>query len=607
MQLRSTSICSLLLCALVNLQSQPVGAATYYVDAQRTDDTGSGTAWSSAKKTLQAAMPLVRNGDTVMVNDGVYDRGGAAVIGADRTNRVVISSVITLRSLNGPERTTIRGSGTNVTEAAGIRCVYLTDGAILDGFTISDGYALGGSSDDGNGAGVYASGENALITNCIVLSNVAHGRGGGIYGGTVRNCQLRGNRVEYFNGDGGGASGITMYDCTIADNWSNGNGGGVDNSTLYRCELTGNWSDDSGGGAYDCDLYDCTLSHNVTLGRGGGAGYSLLLNCSIISNRAEYGGGVYARNHEQASCSSFVGNTARQGGAAYGGLLSQCILKANLADDATEQASGGASYDSELHSCLLIRNEAKTTGGGAYEGGLNNCTLVENRAYVGGGGAGRAELRNCIVYGNYGGDVFECVLENCYGIDVGEDPLFADESADDYSLRIDSPCIDAGDNSHTDLDYQHDLAGRGRLANDTVDIGGYEYPLPPIPSTNWFERFYPGTSNRLVLAASDSDGDGSFAWEEYIAGTDPTRSESHLRAGAIAAQKTGTAISWEGTSEEFPPRFYSLHWTDDPQKGFSLCIASNIPSAWPILNVYTDRIPHEAGIGFYQIGVQISE
>ena len=74
---------------------------------------------------------------TVLVVGGVYDTGGRAIVGT-MTNRVTIDKAIRVESLMGPEVTVIRGYQVpRTTNGDGaIRCVSLTNGAVLSGFTL---------------------------------------------------------------------------------------------------------------------------------------------------------------------------------------------------------------------------------------------------------------------------------------------------------------------------------------------------------------------------------------------------------------------------------------------------------------------------------------
>ena len=49
-------------------------STTYYVDNSRPDDTGEGTSWATAKKTIQAAINVASSGDVILVK---YNSSGS--------------------------------------------------------------------------------------------------------------------------------------------------------------------------------------------------------------------------------------------------------------------------------------------------------------------------------------------------------------------------------------------------------------------------------------------------------------------------------------------------------------------------------------------------
>jgi hypothetical protein len=209
-------------------------------------------------------------GDVVVVTNGVYAGG------------VVVTNLLTLRSANGPQVTVIDGGGTK-------RCVYLSNGASLSGFTLTNGWAAD------YGGGVLCASTTSFITNCTLTGNSAS-QGGGAAGPAFAPC--------------------TLYNCTLTGNSTFlcgypvcYGGGGAYWCTLYNCTLTGNSSRTYGGGADWCELYNCTLTGNSAI-YGGGADSSALYNCTLTGNGAGYGGGTYWCN--LYNCIAYF-NTASDG------------------------------------------------------------------------------------------------------------------------------------------------------------------------------------------------------------------------------------------------------------------------------------------------------
>ena len=181
------------------LAASNLSAATLYVSLDSPNPTPPFATWATAATNIQDAVDAARNGDTVLVTNGVYAVGARDVLVLDTNlqppqlvsgglSRVVVTNSIRLESVNGPVLTRIDG-GKMLNEAGhitnGVRCVCLGTDAVLTGFTLTNGVAW-------DGGGVWAESPSAVISNCTLTSNSAQ-HGGGAHGGTLYGCTLNGN------------------------------------------------------------------------------------------------------------------------------------------------------------------------------------------------------------------------------------------------------------------------------------------------------------------------------------------------------------------------------------------------------------------------------
>ena len=291
-------------------------AQTYYVSING-NDSATGTSWTTAKRTIQAAVDIPGAVEIVVTN-GTYESFASA------------NKAVTIRSVNGAADTIISGGGAN-------RCATLGDSGqfatVLSAFTLASGF-------DSSGGGALG----GTLLDCVFTNNTAAKHGGGAYASKLTRCTLAANNAELFGG--GGAYDCEMEDCVLFDNTAP-DGGGAYRCSLTDCTLSGNTAQEGGGGAYGCNLYSCTLTGNTARYGGGACDCEHLENCLLSGNTALEGGGAFKSTLANCTLSGNIASIA--GGGIYSGTLVNCIVWGNTSgDNVSSNYVGSTSFS---HSC----------------------------------------------------------------------------------------------------------------------------------------------------------------------------------------------------------------------------------------------------------------
>src|SRR5437867_3564612 len=124
------------------LSAMSASAAIRYVNVSSASPTSPYSNWTTAATNIQAAVDAAVAGDQILVTNGVYQTGATFVAEVEGVNRVAVTKALIVRSVNGAALTIIKGYVSTGYDR--VRCVYLSDGAALVGFTLTNGMASSG-------------------------------------------------------------------------------------------------------------------------------------------------------------------------------------------------------------------------------------------------------------------------------------------------------------------------------------------------------------------------------------------------------------------------------------------------------------------------------
>jgi hypothetical protein len=376
--------------------------------------------------TIQDAIDVAENGDTVLVAPGTY-----------LENINFSGKDITVKSSNGNKVTIIDGGHNN-----SVVTFDSSEGrkAVLRGFTIQNGEA--NSNTDFEGGGISISSASPTITGNILKHNNAVNGGGGI-AVQFSSALVQGNLVEN-NSQTPGYSGGT-------------GGGGIAVNGTGSAQIIGNtiqnnsWASSNGGGIVLLDAGTPTLKNNIidgnvadSEGEGGGIlieseSNAVIVQNLIYNNSAGQGSGIYFNVPEGYSGpvlinNTIVGTSSSQGSAVYAsGFDDQVQFFNNLMVGPGKGSPVFCDSTSDETPPTFTNNDAFSPKASGLQG--------------------------------------TCSAQASTNGNISADPLFVGKT--NFQLKTGSPAINAGDNSAPDLPPL-DLAGKTRVVGGTIDIGAYE-------------------------------------------------------------------------------------------------------------------------------------
>ncbi|MCK4293569.1 MAG: right-handed parallel beta-helix repeat-containing protein, partial [Planctomycetes bacterium] len=501
---------------LVSICCAVAAGRIVYVDTDAAG-TNDGSTWTDAYRYLQDALMIASAGDEIRVAQGVYRpddfvlsrrpnlgraetfqlkndvaiKGGYAGLGEPDPNErdTVLYETILTGDLNGDDHLGLAYKSDNSFHI--VTALDTNETAILDGFTVTGGYAISSSTLYECGGGMYCVGD-ATVLDCRFTGNVA------VVGGGL------GSR---------GPSRLTLTGCNFSANEAFEGGGIYNDDTvpiLTDCNFCANIADQGGGG-----MYNREESHAV------------IINCTFSGNSARYGGGIHNRSSSPTltNC-TFNGNSALSGAAISNEefsapILDYCTFTANAARNC-----GGAMHSEQENTLILLNNCLFAGNSAAWGGAISNddchqiltgCTFTGNitRDQYSGpidNDENQCTLANCIFWNNLDahGQVTEqalagspdviavnyCCVQGWTGVlggtgNIDADPCFADPGY----LDPNGTPQDANDDFWVDGDYHlKSQAGRwdpqtqgwvqDNVTSPCIDTGNPMSPIGPEPFPN---------------------------------------------------------------------------------------------------------------------------
>lgn len=407
----------------------------------------------SVYPTIQEAIDAAADGNIVEVSPGTYQE-----------NLVFLGKDITVRSTDGAAVTCIDGSALTAGPTIGSVVRFVngeSSNAVLEGFKITGGSGTLAISPS-VGGGIFISGAQPVIRDCVIEGNTA-ANGGGIYarnvtgGVLIEGCTIRNNVATEGGGFHMNGNGSVVIDrCEISQNLSNG---GVANSLNMGTFIV-----------QDCEFRDNQTTNGSSFGGGLSVGLFVapgsitgeIVRTVFQGNQGGFGGGVVISvgQVEFDEC-LFAQNLANGGSAVYlsqgDAVFRRCVFTGNQSDNGL-LSTDIANNSMELFNCTITENVGTELFRPINSTFTIRQSIVWSNSFTDFVSTlslpGSAIFNYCDVEGGVPG------IAN-----LDADPEFLAPEDGDYRLRSTSPCLDAG-NPNGPLDPDGTVADLGAFPFD---------------------------------------------------------------------------------------------------------------------------------------------
>ncbi|WP_434684526.1 DUF4347 domain-containing protein [Pseudanabaena minima] len=376
---------------------------------------------------------------------------GADDIRFDPTGIFATPQIINLTSgtIDISQDLTVQGTGASNLTISGnntFRIFNITAGNVtFDGLTITNGRGVTGGGISNNGVGTLT------VSNSNVSGNSVTNSGGGLFTNT-------GN--------------LTVINSTVSNNTSNADGGGIVSRggalTITNSTVSNNRSLNSGGGGIVSDGTTLTLTNSTVSGN---------TTCLVAGCVA---GGIYIGNNGTISNSTISGNSSfGDGGGIFsnGGVvtITNSTITNNISDSLNNDSGNGGGIFAFPGNLTISNSIVAGNFDSPNNAGLGTINPDVSGSFIDGG--------NNLIGDSTGSVNF--TISTLVGTAANRlNPQLAPLAnnggpTQTHALLTGSPALDAGNNALIPVAVNTDQRGLLRIFGGIVDIGAFEFQIPP--------------------------------------------------------------------------------------------------------------------------------